>query len=466
MVAEPGAETPLATGRPTRWAAVATLAIATLVVSSELSMAGFALPLVGAEFGVGAGTATWVLLAYSLPLAALAIPVGRCVDSAEPRWVFGVSLVGVGVTSVLAAAAPWLWLVLVGRVLQGCASALYLAAYLPLVTATVRQGQRGRALSVIATVMMVGSMAVAPLGGLVAGTFGWRAVFLVKVPLLLVVLWLGYRTIPANSRAGGRGPARPDRSMLWDVLLVGVAIAAGLLGVEELAGRWPVGVALLAVAVAAAAWWTRLPGSRPVTGLLRRRGFGLPVLTLLAMASMTGLLGFSLPFFISDVLGQGPELLGVAMLVFVATASVVAPVAGVLADRYGPRPVAAVGIAVGLIGVLLLLGMAADTGVVGLSWRMAVIGVGGALANSPTMTLILAATPDERTGTASGVTNVARTLGSTIGPAVTALAWSIAGGGQPGFQAGIVALGMLAGAGLVALLAAPTYSVDGSGPPG
>lgn len=458
MASELGTGTSSAADAPTRWAAVGTLAVATLIVGSELSMAGFALPLLGAEFGVDADAAAWGLLAYSTPLAALAIPAGRWVDGADPRRVFGVSLVAVGLTSVVAAGAPWFWVLLAGRVLQGCASALYLAAYLPLVAVTVREGQRGRALSVIATVMMVGSMAVAPLGGLVAGAFGWRAVFLVKVPLLLLVLWVGYRSIPASARPGGRALPVPERSLLRDVLLVGVAITAGLLAIEQVQQRWVAAAGLAAVAVAVAVWWSRLTTSQPVVGLVRQRRFGLPVLALLAMASMNGLLGFSLPFFIADVLHQGPELLGVAMLVFVAAASVVSPIAGVLADRCGPRLIAAVGIAITVAGVLTMLGIDAETGVVGLAWRMAVIGIGGALANSPVMTLILAATPSERTGTASGITNIARTLGSTVGPAAAAVAWSVGGGELGGFRAGVLTLAAMACAGLLALLAARVHS--------
>jgi DHA2 family multidrug resistance protein-like MFS transporter len=144
----------------------------------------------------------------------------------------------------------------------------------------------------------------------------------------------------------------------------------------------------------------------------------------------------------------------VAMLVFVAAAALVSPITGVLADRCGPRPVAVVGIAVTVAGVLTMLGIDAETRVASLSWRMAVIGVGGALANSPIMTLILAATPSEQTGTASGITTIARTLGSTIGPAGAAVAWSVAGGHLAGFHVGVLTLAALACAGLLALLTA------------
>ncbi|MGH8876518.1 MAG: hypothetical protein ACRD0P_04120 [Stackebrandtia sp.] len=86
--------------------------------------------------------------------------------------------------------------------------------------------------------------------------------------------------------------------------------------------------------------------------------------------------------------------------------------------------------------------------------RLGIIGLGGALINSPVMTAILAATPDGQTGTAGGITNVARTLGSTVGPALTAMAWSLGGGGETGFDTGIIVLSGFALTAVGALFAA------------
>jgi DHA2 family multidrug resistance protein-like MFS transporter len=227
------------TTRPTNWRAVVTLSLATLIVASESSMAAFALPLISADLGVGASATAWVLLAYSLPLAVLEIPAGRWADRADVRPVFVVSLVALGLTSIVAALAPVFWVLMATRGLQGCAAALYSAIYLPLITVTVQEDQSGRAMSYISTIMLVGSMAIAPLGGFVAGTFGWREVFLIKAPLLLLVLWLGSRTLPAARTGDGATPRLPlpDRSLLWEALLIGGAITAALLAFDQVEGQ-------------------------------------------------------------------------------------------------------------------------------------------------------------------------------------------------------------------------------------
>ncbi|GAA0384771.1 MFS transporter [Micromonospora gifhornensis] len=357
--------------------------------------------------------------------------------------------------SVLAALAPAFWVLLVARVMQGVASAVYLAGYLPIVAAAVRPQHRGRALSYISTIMMLGSVVIAPLGGFVADGFGWRAVFLFKAPLLVPVVIAGWRTIPTDR--AHRVPM-PGRGLAVEALLLGGAVVLALLSVEYVQTGWWWSLVLGAVAVVLTVAWSRLSSSRPVLALLRRRAFGLPALALMLMASLLGLVVFSLPYFVAEVLDDGPSVLGVAMLFFTAAASLVAPLAGLLADRYQPLPVAAAGVAMTVAGLLSMLTLGPAANVVDLSWRMLLIGAGMALFNSPTVTLLLAAAPEGRAGTAGGVSNLVRTLGTTIGPAATALMWSL-GGGIGGFRTGVVMLTAFAVAGLVALVATGRHAL-------
>ncbi|MEX2334462.1 MAG: MFS transporter, partial [Pseudohongiella sp.] len=448
-----------ATEPATQWRAVITLALATLIVASELTMSAFGLPLIAQELGVSSQATAWVLLAYSLPLAAMAISAGRWVDRADIRWVFMLSLVGVGVTSVLTAVSPNFPMLLLSRLLQGLASALYLAVYFPTVTATVHVSERGRAMSYIAMIMMVGSIAMAPLGGYVATHLGWREVFLVKFPFLALVLWMGYYTIPGLSQnADGsritwlqRLPF-PDYSMLRETLLIGGCVVSALLALEQFENRPLLGAGLLVIATLFGWVWSRQSSARGVRSLLGRAEFGLPVLSLMLLASTMGLMVFSLPFFIADVMQRSPEVLGVAMMAFVITASTVSPLAGNISDRYGPQWISVFGAVVMLAGVVSMLSVTANAGVWALSWRMAWIGLGMSLFNAPNMAAILHAAPAGQTGTAGGISTVARTFGNAVGPAVAAVAWSLGGGGLAGFRAGVIVLAALTLCGVIALL--------------
>ncbi|WP_309114182.1 MFS transporter [Saccharothrix sp.] len=425
----------------TRWTPVVTLALAMLVVATEMTVAAVALPSMGAELAVGPAATAWVLLAYTLPMAAIAIPAGRWVDRIDVRSAFLLALLGIGVASVLTAAAPVFWVLVAGRVVQGVAAALVLAAYMPIVLDAVGPTERGRAIGYVITIMTVGGLAGAPLGGVVVGAFGWRAVFLMKLPVLVVVLWMAFRTL----RGDGRGLAMPDRGLWLESLLLGGAITAVLLAFEDM--PW-----LVAVAVVLGVAWGRLPASRPVLGLLRQRVFALPLLTLTLVAMSGGLLFLLLPYFVTDVLAGTPEDVGVALLVFVAGVGLLSAVAGSLADRYGPWLVAVVGLAVTIVGLVLLLPPV--TGMVDLSWRLAVMGLGQGLFNAAINTLLMSMAPEGMAGAAGGLSATARTVGSTVGPAVAALVVSQAADSGAGFRTGVAVLTVVVVLGGAALLPA------------
>lgn len=440
----------------TEWKAVVTLALATLIVASELTLAAFALPQISSELAVSPAATAWVLLAYTLPLVAMAIPAGRWVDGADIRWVFLLSLGGIGLASGLAALANTFAVLLFARALQGLASALYLSVYMPVVSTTVAVSQRGRAISAIATIMMLGSVALAPLGGWVAESLGWRAVFLVKMPLLLLALCLGYYILP-NTKAGLGLTQRlpiPHRALWWEMLLIGAAASVLLAAFEMLARQVAVGLILAVFSLLIFFGWSRLAYSKQVVAMLARPRFGLPILALMLVSAMTGLMSFTLPFFVMEVMGREPGTLSLAMLGFVLAAACVSPLSGTLADRYGALNVATAGAALSVLGLSTLLSLDMGSTGVELALCTAATGLGMGLFNAPNMAAILEASPANATGTASGLSSVARMMGSTLGPAVAALSWNLSGGGIAGLHSGVLALSTLTLFGFMALLVA------------
>lgn len=432
----------------TSWAPVVALGLAMLVVTAELTMAAVTLPGIGRELGVAPSATAWILLAYALPMAAVAIPVGRWADGADTRKALLLSMIGVTVASVITAIAPDFATLIAGRFLQGMAAAIVTAVYLPIVARSVVAEQRGKAIGYIITIMTLGSMAGAPIGGLVAGTLGWRGVFLIKIPLVLAVVWIALRTVASN----GKGLPRPSAALVREGLLLGAAVAAVLLAVQWIAGNPVLAATVAVLATALAVWWTRLPTSRPVLTLIGDRSFGPLLVALLTTSFVIGLTTFLLPYYVADVLHGTPELTGLALLFFVGSIAPFSAFAGALTDRFGSRPVALVGSALMILGMLTTLTLDAGAGIVDMAWRLVVLGVGAGLFNPAVNTASLAATPAGSEGTSGGLSMTARTVATTIAPAVAALAWTLAGGGIAGFHIGVVVMSAIAGIGLVALV--------------
>ncbi|GAA4918372.1 DHA2 family multidrug resistance protein-like MFS transporter [Stackebrandtia albiflava] len=445
----------------TRWAPVVALALAMVVVTSDLTIASIALPDIGQHFSVSPADTAWVLLAYALPMAAVAIPAGQWADRADVRRVFLLSMAGVAVSSLVAGLATGFWMLLAARLFQGVAAALTMAVYMPIVASSVHTGQRGRAIGYVITIMTVGGLIGSPLGGLVTGTWGWRSVFLLKLPVVVAAVWVAWRSLGGD----GRGLPVPSARLWRGAAVMGGAMVALLSGVERLAESTATGAVLLAISVALFAAWLRLRDSRPLVGVLRGRVMGLTLLSLFLASMLVGLVSFLLPYFVTERMGAGPEGLGLALLVFSGTIAPVSPVAGWLADRFGPHTVALAGAVVTLAGLVGLLTLDGDAGLPDLMWRMAILGVGGGLFNGPVNTGLMAATPPDMIGTAGGLFATVRTMASTVAPAVTALAWTTAGGGTAGFRAGVVVLAVGQAVSLLLLVAGrPRRGKAASGP--
>ncbi|MBN9733880.1 MULTISPECIES: MFS transporter [unclassified Pseudonocardia] len=433
---------------PARRGAVTALGLAMLAVTSEITIAAVALPGVGADMGVGPGATAWVMLAYTVPMAALGIPAGRWGDRADPRPVFLLAQLGILLGTALTVLAPTFAVLVVARVVQGVAAALVVAVYMPIVTASVPPERRGRAIGFIIMIMTVGTMAGAPAGGLVADALGWRAVFLVKVPAVLAAVVAGILFL---DRRRVRGVPAPARSLLAEAVLLGGAVTAVLLALDGSGPGWRSPVAAVA-AVVLFAGWLRLPAAGAVRDLVRRPSFGPTLAALFAVSTTAGLVSFLVPWFVADVLGGTAASGGSALLVFVAAVAVTSPVAGRLTDRFGPLRVTVAGGALSVLALAALLPLGAGTGWAALAGGMALLGVAGGVFNPAVNAAVLAAAPPGTEGATGGIAMTARTVGSAVGPAVAALGWTLTGGGSAGWRLGVAVLLVAAAAGTLAVL--------------
>lgn len=445
----PGAGTRItAVPERTRWGPVLALGLAMLAVTSDMTIAAVALPGIGADLGVGAGATAWVLLAYTLPMAGLGIPAGRWGDTADPRPVFLAALGAIAAATVLTAVAPTMAVLLAARLLQGAAGALVIAVYMPIVTASVLPHQRGRAISLVIMVMTVGVMAGAPAGGLVADLAGWRAVFLVKLPVLVLAALAGWFLL---DRGRVHGVPVPERGLWAEALLLGGAVAALLLAVDRAGSAWWAAVLAALVAAGLGVAWFRRPAASAVRRLVRRPTFGATLASLFGVSLTAGVVAFLVPYYVSDVLRAPATTSGTALLCFVGAVTVGSPIGGWLADRSGPLRAAAVGGAVTVLAMALLLTLGPDAGLVDLAWRLALFGFAGGLFNPAVNAATLAAAPSGSEGATGGIAMTVRTVAAAVGPAVAALCWTLAGGGSGGFRTGLVVLLAAVVAGTVAV---------------
>ncbi|MEU5898240.1 MFS transporter [Streptomyces venezuelae] len=411
--------TPSSLAAPTRSPSPLTaLGLLTLLLGASLSSIDFfivnvALPGIERDLHASPATLEMVVAGYAVAYAVLLVLGGRLGDTYGRRKLFLWGVAAFGVTSLACGLAPGAWWLVGGRVAQGAASALMLPQVLGTLHATTRGERRARAVALYGAVSGIAGLVGQVLGGaLVAadlGGTGWRAAFLVNVPVAGAALLAGVRAVP-DSRA-----ERPARSDALGTVLFAAALTALLLPLTE--GRtagWPLWSVLLLIA---APLLGRAFGA--VEGRAERAG-GSPLLPpsllrdpavrrslVLGLPVFVGFSGFMFCFAITlqQALGHGALEAGLTVIPMGLTQAVASMLVPRLVRRWGTRAMtgAALVHVAGLV-VLALTVLRSASGPLPFAPGLLLCGLGQGVELALYYRIALSAVPAARAGAGSGLT--------------------------------------------------------------
>ncbi|MFB7878479.1 MFS transporter [Nocardia sp. NPDC056064] len=213
---------------PPDTAASRTLAVAAgaaFIAFLDLSVVNIAFPSIATSYpGTATSTLTWIVSGYAVAFAALLTPAGRLADVLGRRRLFALALAGFALTSLLCGLAPGAGWLIAGRVLQGMTAAFMVPAALALVLAATPRDKIGSAIAVWTAAGGFAAVVGPAVGGVLVESLGWRAVFLVNVPVALALIVPGLRLPGEDER---RTSALPDPVGTLAVALgLGAVVAA------------------------------------------------------------------------------------------------------------------------------------------------------------------------------------------------------------------------------------------------
>jgi MFS family permease len=371
------------------------------------------------------------VLAYLLAVTTLIVAMGRLGDAAGRRRLLLAGLALFTAASVLCGAAPTLGLLVAARAAQGVGAAIMMALSMASVAEAVPKDRTGSAMGLLATVSAIGTALGPSLGGILIEGFGWRAIFLVNLPLGLLAVVLAARFLPVD-RAAAAKTERPAFDHAGTLLLA-LTLAAYALAMTVGRGRLgPTNVALLAVAGAALVAFVRAEG-RAAAPLIRPDMARDPVLSAsLAMSVLVATVMMATlvvgPFHLSRALGLEPAMVGLVVAVGPLVVAVTGLPAGRMADRFGARRVMVAGLAAMAAGALLFAVVPAALGIAGYIAPLVVLTAGYALFQTANNTEIMTGIPPDQRGVISGLLNLARNLGLITGASVMGAVFAVASG--------------------------------------
>lgn len=399
-----------------RWLVLTVMCVGYFLVLLDVTVINVALPQIGAGLGASVSGLQWVVDGYALALAALLLAGGTIGDLRGHKPVVLTGLAVFGVASLMCGLAPSAGVLIVGRVVQGIGAALLLPGTLTIISRSFpERGEQARAVGIWAGVGSSALPAGPLLGGLLVQGPGWRWVFFLNIPIVLIAGAVALRIVRADA---DRRAGHLDRT---GVVLGAVTLAAMTFAVIQ-AGHTGLGAATviaIVVAVLALAGFLRTEHTvaEPMLPLPLFRRPAFSTANSVAAVMNLGTLGllFLLTLYLQSVQHRSALEAGVAVLPLFLPLTVLAPIAGRVTARRGPKPMMLVGLLLAALGVALTATWTADTAYPMLLPAMLGWGVGLGLLTPAAVAAAIAAAPPQRSGLASGVNNTARQAGGAIG---------------------------------------------------
>jgi EmrB/QacA subfamily drug resistance transporter len=417
-----------------RWAILAVVTVGTFMTTLDASIVNISLPSIAQAFGTSlTGMVEWVIIGYLVVIAALLLSVGRLADliGRSPIWLAGLIVFTIG--SAVSGAAPSLPFLIAARALQGTGSAMLLATGLAILSDTFPPSERGRALGINAIALALGASAGPTLGGLITEHLDWRWIFYVNVPVGLVAAQASRRVMPPASQ---RIPGRFD---FVGAVLLGIGVAGLNLGLsfgQEWGWASPLLIGTLVIAVGALIGAVRYErrAAAPLLdlSLFHSRVFSSALISLVLSMLALFAIGFLLPFYFEELRGFSTQEAGLLLTPFSLTIAIVGPIAGSLADRFGSRWLAPLGLAIMALGLVQLTQLGPTSSLREVIVPLIVSGLGQGLFLSPNSNALLGATPRAEQGQASGVLATGRIVGQSLSVAVAGAIFASLGGASAG----------------------------------
>jgi len=406
-----------------RWSILLITLLAAFLMPFMGSSINIALPSIGEEFNIDAILLSWIATAFILSIAVCLIPFGRIADiyGRKKIFIYGMFIYTLG--SVLAGFSVSATMLIAARALQGIGSAMFSATGMAILTSVFSKKERGKVLGINVAAVYLGLSLGPPLGGFITQHLGWRAIFLINIPLCLIVLILAFWKI-----SGEWAESKGERFDFAGSVIYGLMLISLMYGFSLLPGI--TGAGFIAISILSFILFIRheIRIPHPILNITIFRNNSIFVFSNLAALinySATFGVGFFLSLYLQYIRGFSPASAGLVLIAQPVIMTAFSPFAGILSDRIEPRIVASIGMALTVTGLFLLSFLNSASNLIFIIACLVILGSGFALFSSPNTNAVMSSVDRKTYGIASAMLGTMRLLGQMFSLGVVTLLFAL-----------------------------------------
>lgn len=399
------------------------IAIFTFMTSLDSSIVNIAMPVIAKSQNQSVSIVEWIIFIYLLVITSLLMLFGRLGDQIGKVRVFKWGTILFVLGSLLAGLDVSFLFLLVSRAVQALGAAMTMSNNFGIATALFPPQQRGRALAILATAFALGAIAGPSLGGLILGIASWQYIFWINVPVGLIAIWFGHRTLPKSTPR--QGQVRLDYvgtitfaafiSLLFFALSRGQNVGYARLDVfGELIGSISLLIIFLIYEHHSAAPMLNFK-------IFHHVEFSLGIFSAVLVFIVGYFYNIIVPYYLVNARHFSPSLAGILMATIPVTIAFFGPLGGTLADKFGGAKITIIGLGALLVAQGLLAFLGLTTSLILFVSISVVYGIGMGLFQSPNNAVIMSSVDRQELGIAGSLNALARNLGMMLGTSLSTL---------------------------------------------
>ncbi|MGY0693474.1 MFS transporter [Virgibacillus sp. FSP13] len=404
------------------WLLVLTIGLGTLLNPLNSSMISVALTRLQHEFTLTFADASWLISIFYLASAAAQPVMGKLSDMFGPKRLFLTGLILVAGASMLAPFSPNYPFLLGCRALQAIGSSTLFPSGMSMVRTNITEGQ-GKALATLSIFASTSAAFGPSIGGFLIASWDWQSIFIINFPFIVLSFVMAIFILPTK----GQGKIDVKRIDFIGIILFIVSMIGLILFLLSLENNihWSALVVFLISSVGF--YFYEKKQEEPfidLASLKRNTNVSFIYLQFTSINLIYYCYFFGFPTFLQQVRDYSEEHTGLIMLALAGFSVIVAPVAGRMIDRYGSKLPLVIGAFLLLIGTALLLTFQQESSLWWFLIIMSILGMSNGFNNISMQTALYEQVKPEETGSASGLFQTSRYLGSILSSCLLGLAFN------------------------------------------